>query len=246
MHTPIRTKQSARRATIAAQAAAMVVLACGTAMAFLGVPGLSVADPTPAAQDQPDAGTDLPDGDGAEPGVPYAAAVDPVTVDELLGMIGNAPVPAPEPEGGEIVVETSEPDPGPGIRFVGTIKVGGRAAAFMNIGGVTKLLRPDGPDYQGVRLVSINADEVVISVDDGPAQTIERSAREGSAVSLVTGGAPVGVKTAESQVSGDPPQAADFTPDMSREDRRAALLERARSERGRWERDRGEGGGPPN
>ena len=245
MHTPIRTKQSARRATIAAQAAAMVVLACGTAMAFLGVPGLSVAEQPPRAEDPPAGGTDLPDG-GAEAGTPYAAAVDPVTVDELLGMIGNAPVPAPEPEGGETVVETEEPDAGPGIRFVGTIKVGGRAAAFMNIGGVTKLLRPDGPEYQGVRLVSIVGDEVVISVDDGPAQTIERSAREGSAVSMVSGGAPVGVKTAESQVSGDPPPAADFTQNLRAEDGGAALLEQARSERGRWERDRGEGGGPPN
>ena len=244
MHTPIRTKHSARKATIAAQAAAMVLLACGTAMAFLGLPGLSVADQPPATPDQPGGGTDQPDG-GIEPGVPYAAAVDPVTVDELLGMIGNAPVPAPEPQG-DGPPPPAESDPGPGIRFVGTIKVGGRAAAFMNIGGVTKLLRPDGPEYQGVRLVSIVGDEVVISVDDGPGQTIERSAREGSAVSMVSGGAPVGVKTADSQVSGDPPQAADFTPDMSREDRRAALLERARSERGRWERDRGEGGGPPN
>ena len=74
---------------------------------------------------------------------------------------------------------------------------------------------------------------------------IRKSERKGSAVSVAIGGAPAApVNSPNTAVAGDEPN--QLSPDMSREERRAALLERARSDRGRWQRDRGENGGPPN
>jgi len=244
MHAPIRTKQSARKATIAAQAAAMVLLLAGAAMGFVGLPGLGISQPPKGAEVQPPVGEGA--AGGPRPSQQYAAAVDPQTVDELLCLIGNAPVPDPTP-----VVGGTDPPPGTeppalGIRFVGTIKVGGRMAALMNIDGMTKVLRPDGPEYRGVRIVGVEGDSVVVSVDGGDPHPIERSARKGSAVSLVVGGAPAEAKPNTAVSADESPQPASFTPDMSREDRRAALLERARTERGNWRRDQGEGEGPPN
>jgi hypothetical protein len=244
MHTPIRTRKSARVTTIAAQGAAIVLLFSGVGMGALGLPGLGLPQ-TPVT---PEGGAEEQPGQEPEqPGRQYVAGVDPETVDYSLGMIKNHPVPDPEPGPDEVVIEDeTTPDEAPGVRYVGSIKVGGRAAAFMNIGGITKLLRPGGADYEGVRLVSVEDGRVVVSIRGGDEQEIEKTERVGPAVSVVLGGAPAQVKDEFTAVAEDSPQAPNFTPDMSREERRQMLLDRARTERGRWERQRGEDGGPPN
>lgn len=244
MHTPIRSRKSARNTTLVAQAAAIVLGISGTVMAFKGLPGLGLTETAPDTQ--PGA-IDQPDTPPGQPGRQFVAAVDPETVDYSLGMVSNHPVPDPEPGPGEVVIEDEpETDPAPGVRYVGSIKVGGRAAAFMNIGGITKLLRPGGAEYEGVRLVSVDNDHVVVSINGRDEQEIEKTQRVGPAVSVVVGGATPPVKDGFTAVADESPQAPNFTPDMSREERRQMLLDRARTERGRWERQRGEGGGPPN
>lgn len=244
MHTPIRSRKSARNTTIAAQAAAIVLLISGSVMAFKGLPGLGLTETAPPT---PPGATDQPDADSPPTGRRYVAALDPETVDYSLAMIGNHPVPDPEPQPGEDVIdEPPPPDTTPGVRYVGSIKVGGRAAAFMSIGGITKLLRPGGAEYEGVRLLSVDDDRVVVSINGRAEQEIEKTERVGPAVSVVVGGAAPPVKDGFTALADEAPQAPNFTPDMSREERRQMLLERARTERGRWERQRGEGDGPPN
>ena len=245
MATHVRSRQSARKAAIVAQAAAGVLVLSGAAMGFFGLPGLDPEKQTePAVQPSP-AGDQSQGTPTRPPADEIGPLHDPETVELSFSMLSNFPTPDP-------VVEP-DPDDGPdvpevddiGVRYVGSIKVGGEAAAFMNIGGVTKLLRPGGKPYEGVRLVRVEGDSVVVSMNDAPERTIEKAARSGPAVSLVVGGAPA-VKEPVTALSDDNPEPASFTPDMSREERRAALLERARSERSRWERQRGDGGGPPN
>lgn len=243
MHTAIRTKQSARRATIGAQAAAMVLLLSGVVMAFNGLPGMELPKASsPAPADAQGGGQPAP-----APAEQYVPALHPETVDEMLSAVKNHPVPDPvetADAGGETVEQPAEP--APGVRYVGSIRVGGRAAAFMNIDGVTKLLRPGGPEYGGVRLVSVDGDRVVVSVHGSGEQEIEKTARVGPPVSVVVGGAPEPAPEESPAASSEPPQRPSFTPDMSREERIQMLRDRARSERGRWERQRGSQGGPPN
>ncbi|QKK07350.1 MAG: hypothetical protein HND58_03750 [Planctomycetota bacterium] len=115
------------------------------------------------------------------------------------------------------------------VRFVGSITSGGRAAAFVNIAGVTKVLRP-GESYEGVQLVEVVGDEIAVSIDGGEEEMIGKSERKGSAVSVVIGGAPAApANTPNSAVAGDEPN--QISPDMSREERRAALMERAQRSR---------------
>ncbi|VAX42344.1 hypothetical protein MNBD_PLANCTO03-531 [hydrothermal vent metagenome] len=242
MHSPVRTRQSARKATLAAQAAALVLLVGGGVMAYTGLPGLDPAapEPPPLSGGETDQGDEVASGQAAEE---YTPVVDPETVDGNLSMVSNSPEPpvdpVDEPGGEDMPPETATV----GIRYVGSIKVGGRGAAFLNIGGITKLLRPGGASFEGVQLVRVEEDEIVISVDGGIEQTIEKSMREGSGVSVVAGGAPKPAET--SVVDGDEPMSPPrFTPDMSREERRAVILERSRRERDKWERDRGQDGGP--
>ncbi len=241
MHSPVRTRHSARKATLAAQAGALVLIVGGGVMAYTGLPGLEMPEPETAIL--PDGDTQPGEGTGTEATADsYTPVIDPETIDGNLSLISNYPVPPVEPIE-EPREELLPEDPGEGIRYVGSIKIGGRAAAFLNIGGITKLLRPGGSSFEGVQLVRVDEGEVVITMDDGPEQTIEKSLREGSAVSIVIGGAPK--PSGNGVVAGDEPTSApSFTPDMSREERRAVILERARSERNRWERDRGNDGGP--
>lgn len=241
MHSPVRTRQSARKATLAAQAGALVLIVGGGGMAYTGLPGLAM--PEPEVAPLPDGDTQSGEGAGTDVTTDdYAPVIDPETIDGNLSLVSNCPVPPVEPidDPGE---ELPPEDVGEGVRYVGSIKVGGRVAAFLNIGGITKLLRPGGSSFEGVQLVRVDEGEVVITMDDGPEQTIEKSLREGSAVSVVIGGAP---KPATNGVVADdePVSAPSFTPDMSREERRAVILDRARNERSRWERDRGNDGGP--
>ncbi len=242
MHSPVRTRQSARKATIAAQCAALVLFIGGGVMAYTGLPGLSMpeAEPTPLSGGAADH-IDDPGAEATEER--YAPVIDPETIDGNLSMVSNSPVPTVEPIEEVFTGDTPTQDTTEGVRYVGSIKVGGRAAAFLNIGGITKLLRPGGSSFEGVRLVRVDEDEVVITMNDGGEQTIGKSAREGSAVSLVVGGAPQ--RAENSAVGGDVPDAPpSFTPDMSREERRALILERSRSERNKWDRNRGRDGGP--
>jgi len=242
MHSPVRTRQSARKATLAAQAVAVVLLIGGGVMAYTGLPGLdsAIPEPPPLLGGEPDLGGEVDPGQAANE---YTPVVDPETVDGNLSMVSNSPEPLVESvdeSGGEdLPPETATV----GIRYVGSIKVGGRGAAFLNIGGITKLLRPGGASFEGVQLVRVEEDEVVISVDGGLEQRVEKSVREGSAVSVVVGGAPEPAET--SVADGDEPMGSlRFTPDMSIEERRALIRERSRRERDQWERDRGQDGGP--
>lgn len=239
MNWRIRNKQAARKATIAAQAAACVLVVSGGAMAVFGQRILKVEPPVlvptpPQPEEQAEGGAG---GTGR--------SFDPVVVSENLGAIGNAPVPDPKPEeaaaGNDL---QSDPSDDREIRYVGSVQVGERAAAFLNIAGATRLLRL-GQTYEGVRLVSVEGGQVVISVDGGDEQTVEKSERQGPAVSVLVGGAPGPVAATPVVSSEQPPTPASFTPNMSREERRAALIERARDERARWDRQRGDGGGGP-
>lgn len=239
MAVHIRDKKSARNATRIAQGSALLLAIAAGAVAVAGLPGLDVEDiePTPTVPvggeaEQPRAETD--------PTPPP----DVYTIGDNLSYIGNAPVPQavvteaepvePEPDGGLTERE---------VRFIGSIVSGGRAAAFVNVAGVTKVLRP-GEVFEGVRLVEVVGDEIAISIDGGEEEMIRKEQRQGSAVSVVTGGAPVVENApATKAVAGDMPE---LSPDMSSEERLAVLRERAKERRSRWQRDRGNNGGPPN
>lgn len=236
----IKDKRAAHRATLAAQAVAAVLAIAGGSVAVFGLPGLKVdlAEPVVGSGDQGESlSTEQPD---------LPLAMDVVAIAEGLSYLGNVPVPDPEAQPDDIGGGLAEDPPEREVRFVGSIRVGDRHAAFLNVAGVTKLLRP-GDDYEGVRLVEVIGDEVVVSINGGDEEMLEKAERHGPSVSLVTGGAPKIDPGDGTAVAGDGPiEPANFTPDMSREERRAALLERARGERARWERERGQGGGPPN
>jgi hypothetical protein len=238
----IKDKAAARKATRVAQVSAVALAVLGGAVAVAKIPGLEIKDIEPAPVGPVASGaqtnTEKPD---------PVSRPDAILIDENLSYIGNAPVP-------KTTAAADEPDSNPidtggglsdrDIRFIGLIKSGGRASAFLNIAGVTKILRP-GDVYEGVKLVEVVGDEITVSIDGGEEEMIGKAERKGSAVSVVTGGAPSSPQnTANTAVAGDEPPTS--TPDMSREERRAALLERAKADRGRWQRDRGENGGPPN
>jgi hypothetical protein len=234
MNWRIRDKRAARKATSAAQAAAVVLLASGAAMAMLGPRLLDVEEPKAAGvQLQPEP---LPAQSTAAAARPYDEAV----IAESLSYLANRPVPDPEPEvTAEVETPEATPTSSKNVRYVGAVRAGERMAAFMNIAGVTKLLRP-GQEHDGVRLVSVDDAQVVVAIDGGVEETVSKAQREGPAVTLVVGGAPA--PEPPPMVAGDSPESPRFTPDMSREERRAMLLERAREERSRWERDRDERG----
>ncbi|HZW10669.1 MAG TPA: hypothetical protein VFF69_12265 [Phycisphaerales bacterium] len=234
MNWRIRDKRAARRATTAAQAGAVVLLASGAAMAMLGPRLLDVEEPEAPGVESP------------EQPVPAQAidaqprAYDAAVIGENFSYLANKPVPDAEPE---LAAEEAPPDVAPtsskNVRYVGAVRMGQRRAAFINIAGVTKLLRP-GQEHDGVRLVSVEDERVVVAIDGGPEEAVAKADREGPAVSVVVGGAPE--PEPAPVVAGDSAEPPRFTPDMSREERRAMLLERARDERSRWERDRDERG----
>jgi hypothetical protein len=231
----VRDKQSARKATVGAQAAAVVLVASGVAMGMLGPEILKVEQVAPS-EPAPETSESS---DSSEPVDP--AQIDAVTVAENFEYLANRPQPDPEaPETAEAESPTEPQAEERGVRYVGSVRVGDRMSAWVNIGGVTKLLRPGG-EYGQVRLVSVGDDEIVVSIDGGDEESVQKSQREGPAVTMVVGGAPA--PEATPVVAGDEPDQPRFTPDMSREERRAMLLERARDERERsWRRDREESG----
>lgn len=242
MTTRIRDKHAARRATRIAQISAAALAAIGAAVAVAGLPGMEVKDYEPAPIGPVGTDTDTPRAE--EDAVVYP---DPYGVAESLSYIGNAP----EPEAVAIDEPVDVPPPstnggmtGIDVRYIGSITSGGRPAAFLNIAGVTKFLRP-GEVYEGVKLVEVVGNEVAISINGGEEEMIGKAERKGSAISVVTGGAPA-VERSEpnTAVAGDEPPMPPT--EMSREERRQYYLDRARSDRTRWQRERGENGGPPN
>ncbi|MFG0242070.1 MAG: hypothetical protein ACF8R9_04705 [Phycisphaerales bacterium JB054] len=240
MTTRIKDKHAAKQATRIAQIAALA-LAVGGAIAVAKLPGLEVKDIELAPAGPVSAGIvpEQPKGDTTPP-------PDRLVTADNFSYIANVPeaVAVVEEPRDEPPVETGGRLSDFDVRFVGSITSGGRAAAFVNIAGVTKVLRP-GDTYEGVRLVEVVGNEIAVSIDGGEEEMIRKSERKGSAVSVAIGGAPAApVNTPNTAVAGDEPN--QLSPDMSREERRAALLERARSDRGRWQRDRGQNGGPPN
>lgn len=236
----IRDKRAARKATGAAQAAAVLLFASGAAMAMFGPNLLEVEEPE-AAGPAPRAGLPPVQTSQAE-----TRSFDATIVSDNLSYLANKPVPDPEPEV-EVAEEETPTTAGDAqdVRYVGAVRVGDRMAAFLNIAGVTKMLRP-GQEHEGVQVVSITEDEIVVAIDGGAEQSIQKAERAGPAVTVVVGGAPEPEPTQPTEpggmVAGEGADSPRFTPEMSREERRAMLLERAREERSRWERDRGERG----
>ena len=239
MAAHIKDKKSARKATRIAQGSTLLLAVASGAVAVAGLPGLEISDIEPAPVAPVGGVAETPPGDTETIPLP-----DVYVIGDNLSYIGNAPVP-------QAVVaqdEPDDPDIGGGltedeVRFIGSIRSGGRAAAFVNIAGVTKVLRP-GEVYDGVKLVEVIGNEIAISINGGEEEMIRKDVRQGSAISVVTGGAPTAQDAAGTKaVAGDSPR--EFTPDMSREER-LKVIERARENRFRWQRDRGNNGGPPN
>ncbi|MDQ7012345.1 MAG: hypothetical protein Q9O74_00440 [Planctomycetota bacterium] len=238
MAAHIKDKKSARNATRIAQGSALLLAIAGGAVAVAGLPGLDVPDIEPAPVGPIGSGIKATPTDTDTTPLP-----DVYVIGDNLSYIGNAPVPqAVLPD------VPDEPVPDSGIterevRFIGSIKSGGRAAAFVNIAGVTKVLRP-GEVYDGVKLVEVVGNEIAISIDGGEEEMIRKDQRQGSGVSVVTGGAPTLQDAAGTKaIAGDLPE---LSPDMSSEERLAVLRERTKERRSRWQRDRGNNGGPPN
>ncbi len=241
MAVHIKDKKSARNATRIAQGSALLLAIAGGAVAVAGLPGLEVKDIEPAPIGPIGSAIEAtPDETDTTP------LPDVYVIGDNLSYIGNAPVPQ------AVVPDVPDDDPEPNIggltedevRFIGSIRSGGRAAAFVNIAGVTKILRP-GEVYEGVKLVEVIGDEIAISINGGEEEMIRKDVRQGSAVSVVIGGATaVQDASGTKAIAGDAPP--EITPNMSREERRAVLLERAKTDRSRWQRDRGNNGGPPN
>jgi hypothetical protein len=233
MSSHTRDKQSAHKMATLAKLAVLVSASGAVAAGF----AMGRFEPNEIGEGpvvDPNAAADAMD---PPPQAPQIVVVDNTTVDELLGSLSNAPVPQNEPD--DAVGDAGDNLPPPTtreVRYIGTVRSGGRAAAFLNIAGVTKLLRP-GQSYDGVELVSVEGDEITVNVDGVEGQRLERSERTASAVTVVSGGAPADApKTiAGEALTPDP----EFEGEMSRDERRQQLLDRARSERSRWQRDRG-------
>lgn len=232
----IRDKQAARKLTAAAQLAAVVFVGtAGAAAAGIFALGEFRAPQAPADPVVPEL-TD-PAQAAADP-EPRFEQVDNLTIRENLSLLGNKPEPPDESElAADPEPDEPETDDSREIRFVGSVRSRGQTAAFLSIGGVTKLLRP-GQAYEGIELVAVEDDFVRLSINGGDEEAIDRAERTGSAVSVVVGGAPDAPKTVAGNAALEPD--SGFEGDMSREERRAQLIERARADRSRWQRDRGE------
>lgn len=237
MHRRWADRASARRATIAA-AACTGVFAVGAGAVGIFGPSLfeprfeSAAGPSPI-EDPID--QTLP----PEPPRP----VDLASIAELLGQVKNVPVPdqVASIEGEPEVIEP-EVDPGE-IRFVGSVTSGSGAAAFLSINGATRLVRV-GQEREGVRLVSVEPDRAVVE-RDGARSTLEKAERTGKVVTMIETTTPEGAVEAD-MPRGSDSGAPEFRPDMSDEERREMMMERARRARDRFERNRrnGEGESP--
>lgn len=231
----VRNKQSARKATIAAQVAVVLFAGSSIAMAFMGGNILEIEDAEPAAAHP------APQPEDTAADAQQTRRFDETITAENFTFLANAPEAAPEPEEPQEAVVQTPTESGREIRYIGSIRSGERAAAFISIAGVTKLLRP-GQSHEGVELVSVGEDEVVVAIDGVVEETIGKAERTGSGVTMVVGGAPAPEVTSPVVADDEAESAGRFSPDMSREERRAMLMERAREERARWQRDRDERG----
>lgn len=236
----IQNKHQAKKATMLAQIVAMIFVVAAGAAGFKGLPWLTVSPPEkPAIQPHQPA---HPDAD-TTPEADTQPLVDALTVTENLMALGNAPVPdtkpvEPSPSNDDTTTDNQDTQ----VLFVGSIISRKHPAAFLKIDGTTKMLKP-GQQYGRVKLVSVDADSVVVTIDDGDEQTLDKAPRQGSPVTVVTDAAPSASNpNANNTTSGKTFTPNDvtkrFRPDMTPEERRQMLMEEARKSREKINRER--------
>lgn len=224
-------RSQAKRITLGAQVASVLLAGGAVAVAALGLPigdrpeftAVEVSQPEPS---QPGA-TQAPDSN-----VPDTRRVDFTGIVERLGMVGNAPTteqpPVSNPGGGE-----GSPTPGPQpigdeLRYLGMIEIGARRSAMLVIDGKQRIVRQgeSASDASGgaVRVQSVQPGFVVLN-RDGARQRLEKAERQATGVTTIE-------RTAESARRENERQRASAVESADGEDREnpRADFERRRRE----------------
>ncbi len=236
----IQNKHQAKKATMLAQIVAMIFVVAAGAAGFKGLPWLAVSPPDkPSIHPQQPAHpkTDTKTDTSTQP------AVDAMTITENLMALGNAPVPDAKPvEPSASNDDTTADNQDTQVLFIGSIISRKHPAAFLKIDGTTKMLKP-GQQYGSVKLISVDTDSVVITIDDGDEQTLDQAPREGSAVTVVPSAGSTASNTKTNNTTSGKAFAPNditnrFRPDMTPEERRQMLMEEARKSREKINRER--------
>lgn len=185
-------RTQARRVTIGAQLASLLLVGGAVAVMALGLP--LGEPPTFTAVE-----VSLPEAGGPEPSLtpedtlPASASVDFVGIVERLKMVGNAPsvdepAQAGGPEGGASPITPTTQDGDEELRYLGMIEIGARRSAMLVIDGKQRIVSQGGSvsDASGgeVRVLSIQPGFVMLN-RDGARQRVEKGERQASAVTTI-------------------------------------------------------------
>lgn len=192
------TRTKAKRRTLAAQAAAAVLLVAGIALGVTGLPEQSL--PTSASVDPVNnANTPLGTPKSGSAPTPARTRVEVGSLAERLSMVDNAPDfpqeviaattkdPAPPPttsgENGEIAKR---------LRFIGYVAEGSNHAAFVRIDGVQRIVREgatissDDEYLNELTIKTIRPKFIIASDENGQARVLLGS-RSGQTITMANG-----------------------------------------------------------
>lgn len=186
------SRTQARKLTLGAQVASLVLASCAVGVAAFGLPIGQTPTFTPVevslpAQEDP-AGDQDPDS-----GVPDHRAVDFTGIVERFAMVGNAPQPVveqtPTTTGGESPTPGQTGGEAPGeVRYLGMIEIGARRSAMLVIDGKQRIVSQGAQEKGGeeteVRVMTVHPEFVIADVN-GERTRIAKSERQASAVTTI-------------------------------------------------------------
>jgi hypothetical protein len=192
------TRTKAKRRTLAAQAAAAVLLVAGIALGVTGLPEQSL--PSTASVD-PVNNTNAPQRN-PNPGsaaTPTRARVEVGSLAERLSMVDNAPDLPQE----IIVATTKDPDPEPTqsgengeiakrLRFIGYVAEGARHAAFVRLDGVQRIVREGATiqsddEYLSELTIKTIRPKFIIASDENGQARVMLGSRSGQSITMANG-----------------------------------------------------------
>lgn len=205
MKSPGLNQTTARRFAKRAQAAFLVMGVLSLTVAVWG----SRPRPTPAIEplERP---TPLPE-TSSKTGQARPQVIDAHGLADRMGHIANPPIPTEKPA--DTTAEANvDPVPTPGdesVRFLGLLLEPNRTLALLKVGERQRLVAVgedfalSGDQTGKVRVTEVTADHVTIETDSGP-RRIEKSARQGSSVTYLSGATPPARGSPLPGTAGDP------------------------------------------
>ncbi len=185
-------RSQAKRITLGAQVASLVLVAAAVGVAALGLPvGDDAGGFTPVEVSLP---TLSDGGQGHDPdgNVPNFRRVDFPGIVERFGLVGNAPgvkanPGAGEPGPGTLITPAGGPS-GDETRYLGMIQIGARRSAMLVIDGKQRIVSQGGQatnaDGEAIRVLNVQPDYVTLN-ENGTRTRVEKGVREMSAVTTI-------------------------------------------------------------